>query len=320
MWDGVPWFVEGTATSEETLRLVVAAAAGGGEGIVAPADLVVRALEVPGSAVQVGTGAMIAARARSGAGGQAYAARLPTADLADIEPTTADGPRSDLIIARVEDPYGGETWPLPEDPAVGPYVFTRVIPDVPPGTTSVQDVDASSTAVTLARVDVPASTAVITQGMITDLRRLARPRVQTVRRYLHGVWSTPDDVGPITDVWEDFPLGARWEEPAPAWATHVTVHAYLTGVLHPDATEALVRLRVSAGEQLGDSFPLTSQHPGRHAAVCGHTFALAPAERGTVLPVAVQGIGTEGAAGLLRADAGTVLAVEITYHQAPVTA
>ncbi|MFE0058653.1 hypothetical protein [Streptomyces sp. NPDC059003] len=320
MWDGIPWFVEGTATSEETLRLVVAAASGGGEGIVAPADLVVSALEVPGPAVQVGTGAMIASRPGSGAGGQAYAARLPTVDLVDIEPTTADGPRSDLIIVRIEDPYGGETWPLPEDPSVGPYVHTRVISDVPPGTTSIQDVDASSTAVTLARVDVPASTSVITQGMVSDLRRLARPRSQTVRHYLHSAWATPDDLGPISDAWEDFPLGARWQEAVPAWATHVTVHAHLTGVLHPDATEAAVRLRVSVGEQFGGGFPLASQHAGRHAAFTGGTFALTPAERGTALPVAVQGIGTEGKTGVLRADDATVLAVEITYHQAPVTA
>ncbi|WP_030777675.1 hypothetical protein [Streptomyces sp. NRRL S-920] len=320
MWDGIPWFVEGTATSEETLRLVVAAAAGGGEGIVAPPDLVVTALEVPGSAVQVSTGAMIAARPRSGAGGEAYAARLPIADLADIEPTSADGPRSDLVIARIEDPYGGETWPLPEDPAVGPYVHTRVISDVPPGTTSLQDVDAASTAVTLARIDVPASTSVITQGMITDLRHLARPRSHTVRRYLHSVWPNPDDVGLLTDTWEDFPLGARWQEPAPPWATHVTVHAHLTGVLHADATEASVRLRVIVGEQVGGSFPLVSQHAGRHAAVCGHTFALPPADRGAVLPIAVQGIGTEGMSGVLRADNGTVLATEITYSQAPVVA
>ncbi|MEV0444617.1 hypothetical protein AB0I84_04350 [Streptomyces spectabilis] len=320
MWDGVPWFVEGTATSEETLRLVVAAAAGGGEGIVAPADLVVAALEVPGSSVQVGTGAMIASRPRSGAGGQAYAARLPTPDLADIEPTSADGPRSDLVIARIEDPYGGEMWPLPEDPAVGPYVHTRVISDVPPGAASIQDVDASSTAVTLARIDVPASTSVITQGMITDLRRLARPRSHTVRRYLHSVWPAPDDLGPIVDAWEDFPLGARWQESAPAWATHVSVHAYLTGLLHPDTAEASVRLRVTVGEQHGDSFPLTSQHIGRHGGVCGQTFMLTPAERGTVLPVAVQGIGTEGKSGVLRADDGTVLTVEITYSQAPVIA
>ncbi|MFD7763552.1 hypothetical protein ACFV4D_28135, partial [Streptomyces microflavus] len=71
-WDGIPWFVEGTAASEETLRLIVEAAAGGGEGIVAPADLRVSALDVPGAGVQVATGAMIARRRGMG-GSQSYA-------------------------------------------------------------------------------------------------------------------------------------------------------------------------------------------------------------------------------------------------------
>ncbi|XVV32779.1 hypothetical protein ACQPXT_00025 (plasmid) [Streptomyces sp. CA-100214] len=30
-WDGIPWFVEGTAASEETLRLFVDAAMGAGK-------------------------------------------------------------------------------------------------------------------------------------------------------------------------------------------------------------------------------------------------------------------------------------------------
>ncbi|MGW7090113.1 hypothetical protein ACWGH2_42390 [Streptomyces sp. NPDC054871] len=319
VWDGIPWFVENTAASEETLRLVVEAAACGGEGIVNPADLLVTALELPGSRVQVGAGAMIA-RVGAPASGQAYAARNPTVDFADIEPTTADGPRSDLVIVRIEDPFGGETWPAPEDPEVGPYVHTRVLSDVPPGTTSLRDVDASSTAVALARIDIPASTSVITPAMVTDLRQMARPRSQTVRRYLHSAWATPDDVGPVIDLWEDFPLGARWQESIPAWATHATVHAHLTGLLHPDAVAARGRLRITLGEQLGGGFPYMTAHAGRHAAMTGHTFPLSPAERGEVLPIAVQGIGTDGVTGLLRADDGTVLALEITFSQAPVIA
>ncbi|MFF8575557.1 hypothetical protein ACF06L_30500 [Streptomyces sp. NPDC015408] len=207
-WDGIPWFVEGTAASEETLRLVVDAAMGGGEGVVGPADLLVTALDAPSGAVQLGPGAMIAKRrAALGGGSQSYAARMPTVEQVDVAPTTVDGPRSDLVIARAEDPYGGETWPAPEDPAVGPYVFTRVIPDVPVGTTSVREVDPDSTAVTLARIDMPAGTTTTTSGMITDLRQLARPRSEAFRRYIPG-WPVPDELGAVTDAWEAFPLGA----------------------------------------------------------------------------------------------------------------
>ncbi|MGW0757184.1 hypothetical protein ACWD1Y_11950 [Streptomyces sp. NPDC002814] len=320
-WDGIPWFVEGTAASEETLRLVVEAAACGGEGIISPADLLVTALDAPALAVQVAPGAMVAKRrASTGGGNQSYAARMPTTEQVDIEPTSADGPRSDLIVARVEDPYGGESWPAPEDPTVGPYVYTRVIPDVPPGTTSILDIDPDSTAITLARVDVPVSTSIITAGMVTDLRQMARPRTQTSRRYLPGAWSTPDDLGPITDTWEGFPLGATWTEKAPEWATHVSVHVLITGLLHPDATEALGQLRVSFGEQQGASMPYGITQAGRIALQVGHKFLLDPIDRGQIRDIDVEGIGTSGVTGVLRADAYTVLSLEVTYSQEPVRA
>lgn len=319
-WDGIPWFVEGTAASEETLRLVVEAAACGGEGIVAPADLLVTALDAPDSAVKVGPGAMVAKRrAAAGGGGQSYAARMPTAELVDIEPTGADGGRSDLIIARVEDPYGGESWPAPTDPATGPYVFTRVLTDVPAGTTSVRDIDPDSTAVTLARIDIPAGTSSITAAMVTDLRQMVRPRTQTVRRYLPG-WSVPDDVGPVTDAWEIWPMGATWADWVPEWATHVAVHVLMTGVLHPDAAEAGGQVRVSFGEQHGMAMPYGASQAARVGLAAGHTFTLDPGDRGQMRDIDVEAIGTAGLTGVLRADAKTVLCVEVTYSQEPVRA
>ncbi|MEV8344541.1 hypothetical protein [Streptomyces niveus] len=317
-WDGVPWFVEGTSASEETLRLIADAAVAGGEGVIGPADLVVTALELPGSAVQVGTGAMIA-RYRTGGGGQAYAARMPTVELVDVEPTGADGPRTDLVIARIEDPYGGEGWPEPEDPSAGPYVFTRILTDVPAGTTSVHQVDDALTAVTLARIDVPAGTSTITQGMITDLRDLARPRSQTISGYLYGVWETPDEVGPLVE-WEEFPLGARWTHRAPEWATHATLDVQVTGLRHADAVPARGKLRVTAGEHLGAAAPYAAEAAGRVSAMARHVFTLDVGERGELVDVTMQGIGTEGIAGVLQADANTALHYTLTFHQAPVSA
>lgn len=319
-WDGIPWFVEGTAASEETVRLLAEVAAGGGEGIVGPADLRVSALGAPSGAVQLGPGAFVARRRAAGAASQAYAARLPVAEQVDIAPTGADGPRTDLVIARIEDPYGGETWPEPADPSSGPYVFTRVITDVTPGTRSILEVDPDSTAVTLARIDLPANTSAVTAEMVTDLRQLARPRSQTTRQYLHSVWSTPDDIGAITDAWEDFPLGARWQQPVPEWATHVQVHAMATGLLHPNSVEARGQLRVVVDEQNGIGMPYRVGSASRFNAQVGHTFVIEPADRGGSVPIAVQGIGTAGYTGVLQADGGSVLSVEISFSQLPVVA
>lgn len=92
-----------------------------------------------------------------------------------IAATGSAGGRSDLIVAQVEDPnMAGEPWQTPTNPAVGPYIFTRVIPNVPAGTTSLRPLGYSGrSAIVLARVDLPASTGTVTASMITDLRELA---------------------------------------------------------------------------------------------------------------------------------------------------
>ncbi|MFJ2225526.1 hypothetical protein ACIOFY_36490 [Streptomyces anulatus] len=316
-WDGIPWFIENTAASEETLRLIVEAAAGGGEGIVGPTDLRVSALDLPAAGVLVGTGAMIARR-RAAGGSQSYAARMETPDPVDIEPTGADGPRSDLIVARVEDPYGGEVWPEPVDPAVGPYVFTRVIPDVPPGTTSIRDIDPDSTAVTLARIDLPASTSAVTAARIVDLRQMARPRTESRRVYLSSAWSTVDELGPVTDIWEEFPLGARWSHTVPEWATHVGVHTQITGLRHPNTTLARGELRVYCGDEKGPGMQHLAEAAGRVVLQTGHTFLVPPESRGQAVTVGVEGKGSVGATGVIQADTATVVAVDIVYSQAPV--
>ncbi|MFJ4880073.1 hypothetical protein ACIP93_33365 [Streptomyces sp. NPDC088745] len=320
VWDGIPWFVEGTQASEETVRLLAEVAASGGEGIVGPADLQVRALAMPGPAVTVGAGAMVARRRASGPGRQSYAARNPTLDQVEIAPTGVDGPRSDLVIARIEDPYGGEVWPAPADPAIGPYVWTRVISSVPPGTRSIADIDPGSTAITLARVDLPAKTSAVTAAMITDLRQMAQPRIRTERAYLHSAWPTPDDLGLLPDVWEEFPLGARWEIGVPDWATHVNVHASMTGLLHPNSAEARGLIRVTHGAQLGTGLPFRINSPARVTLLSGHNFVVPPAERGTRAAVSVQATTAAGTTGLLQADTGTALSLEVTYSQAPVGA
>ncbi|MFD7764078.1 hypothetical protein, partial [Streptomyces microflavus] len=249
---------------------------------------------------------------------QSYAARMATTELVDIEPTAADGPRSDLIVARVEDPYGGEVWPEPADPTVGPYVFTRVIPDVPIGTTSIRDIEPDSTAITLARIDLEASTGSVTAPRIVDLRQMARPRTESRRLYLHSAWPTGDELGPVTDIWEEFPLGARWTQVVPEWATHVGVHTQITGVHHPNSTTARGELRVYAGDERGPGMPYLAEAAGRIGLQAGHTFLVPPEARGEILAVGVEGKGTVGVTGVLRADAGTVLAVDIVYSQAPV--
>lgn len=229
-WDSVPWLIGGGAEhSPEVARLLAYAATAGSEGIVEPGDLKVSALTVPGASVNVSPGAALIRNRASGGAQQTYVARNPTRDTAAVA-STGSSKRSDLIVAQIEDPYlAGEPWQDPANPKVGPYVFTRVIPNVPAGTTRLQDVAAYAgrSAVTLARVDIPANTAAITNAMIVDLRDVAQPKNR------EEAWVTNGPAG----------YGNVFETQDGVWKTLATLTT--TATIPEWATRALVRSSVS---------------------------------------------------------------------------
>ncbi|WGH20309.1 minor tail protein [Arthrobacter phage MaGuCo] len=236
-WDSVPWFVGGGAEhSPEVARLLAYAAVGGAEGLVNPEDLKVSPLAVPGGGIRVAPGAALIRNRAAGGDDQTYVARLPDTDTVTIAATGSGAGRTDLIVAQIEDPYmAGEPWQEPGDPKVGPYVYTRVIPNVPAGTKRLQDVAGYSgrSAITLARVTLPASTGTVTAGMITDLRDLARPR--TERRmttvYPSGARTAGNKLP--TTSYAPWPLKSA-QRPlveVPSWATKIDIVVHISGTL-----------------------------------------------------------------------------------------
>lgn len=174
-WDGRPWFIGGGAQhSPEVARLLAYASTGAAEGVVSPGDLKVAPTAVPGASVRVLAGAGLILNKAAGGSQQTYVAWNPSEDVVSIAATGSGSGRSDLIVARIEDPnMAGEPWAVPADRANGQYVFTRVISNVTPGTTTMPT---GQSGIPLARIDIPSSTGTITAGMIVDLRKLARPR------------------------------------------------------------------------------------------------------------------------------------------------
>ncbi|WP_394620955.1 hypothetical protein JNUCC0626_18230 [Lentzea sp. JNUCC 0626] len=226
MWDSVPWFVGGGAQhSPEVARLLAYAATSGAEGIVTPGDLKVVPLDIPGSSVRVMSGACLVLNKAAGGAQQTYVGRNPSVDLATIAATGSGSGRSDLVVARVEDPnMPGEPWADPADPASGPYIFTRVIPNVAPGTTTMP---AGQSGIPLARIDIPANTATITTSMIKDLRKLASPRAWSE----YDVQSPPagDYVLVTETAWHNWPVNGL-SVPVPKWATHAQASIHLNGI------------------------------------------------------------------------------------------
>ncbi|NHI16871.1 hypothetical protein [Microbacterium excoecariae] len=289
--DPVPWFVGGGAEhSPEVARLLAYAGTSGAEGIVSVGDLTVEPLAVPGTAVQVLPGAALVRNRAAGGDQQTYVARNPVSAQVDVAATGSGAGRSDLIVLRVEDPnMAGEPWQAPTDPASGPYVFLRVVSGVPAGTTRLQDVSgyAGQSAITLARVDVPASTGTITAGMITDLRQVAIPRRET-RMF---TFNPPDEryFNAGSSAWDGWPLqgsdsmGLFDQVEIPEWATHFQAVVSYTGVLAEGNTWGRTRLLIGDDPQLNVQATFNTPSAG------DLIFVMQAAEKGQV-PAGLRGV------------------------------
>ena len=232
-WDPVPFFVGGGAThSPEVARLVAYASTGAAEGIVSPGDLKVVPLSVPGSSVRVLAGAGLIPNRAAGGTQQTYAARNVSEDVKGVTATGSGSGRNDMVIARVEDPFmPGEPWADPSDPTVGPYVFTRILTNVPASAVASPEAAAAylasqgHSAIPLAGLILPSNTSTITTGMIRDLRKLARPRTQ---REIFMSNPTPEVAmnNELGTLWPDY----RPTVTVPSWATEAYVIATLSSV------------------------------------------------------------------------------------------
>lgn len=323
-WDSVPWFVGGGAQhSPEIARVLAYAAFGGAEGIVGPGDLVVKEQAVPDGTVQVLPGACSILNRASAQEYQAYVGRLPSADTVSISPTDATGGRSDLIVARIEDPWlAGEPWADPVDPTTGPYVFTRVIPNVPAGTTSLQEVNPGESGIALARIDLPASTGTVTQALITDVRALPRARRES-RLYVHNQASADNLLG---TTWENWPGEAAFDVEVPEWAVRVQIAGTFAGfkVSEPNGNggNVLGDFRASLGSLTTQVTRFNYSSPprlGKHDAgmtAVGDDLLVPESMRGTVQTLRPQGQKRSGASDLYT-DADQVTFFQVEFYEAP---
>jgi hypothetical protein len=326
-WDSVPWFVGGGAQhSPEVARLLAYAATSGAEGIVNVADLKVQPLAVPGGSVRVLPGAALIRNRAAGGDSQTYVARNPVEDVVAVAPTGSGLGRSDLIVAQIEDPYmAGEPWQDPADPTVGPYVFTRVIPNVPAGTTRLQDVPGYSgrSAVALARIDIPASTGTITSAMIKDVRRVANPRTRRQMVTIYPTGKIGDGTAQTmpTAGYSSWPITAdqRPTLDVPEWATKLDVVAHYSGVhfTMSGTADTVAGIRTGLGSNAADNGILIADTTGRgHYTLVG-SHAISAAQRGTSQTLNLQAVRSAGA-GIWRADYQTSIVIDWQFTEAPV--
>lgn len=243
---GVPWMIGGGQAQHaaDLGRIVAHAAFGGVEGVVGPLDLRILPLSTPGGAVRGMPGTCAVLNRSLGGDGQMYVNRNTQAVDVLINPTTSTGPRSDLVVAQVMDPYAaGEGWDVPADPANGPYMAFRVIEGVSPSTTSVAGTGLLTSAIALARIDLPSSTGTVESQHIKDLRQVAGSSTrlgEAVDSLAQRSWTSvqaladPNPGGTLlhtNTTYRTWPDEADWDVPIPSWATAADIEITLSPAL-----------------------------------------------------------------------------------------
>lgn len=319
-----PWFVGGGVNhSEELARLIAYVATDGGEGIVGPDDLKVTATGTGQVAIAPGACAII--NRASGALYESYAARNPASHQVAIPGTTASGTRSDLIIARIEDPFEtGEPWAVPPagELQTRGYVRTAVISNVPNTTVSLDDLSGHRyTAIPLARIDLPVSTSVVAQSHIVDLREMYRPTVEP---------GLSEIITPSTSMVLTSAGYTRWISNAdravrvPPWATHAKVRVLVGGVRYGvsgnTATSVLGNLRVMLGTLAGTAtqYSLDADAGVDTATLMFGTprLAIPKAQRGKTLTLSLQGMKSSGNTSI-SADSRSLVSVDLDWIKVP---
>lgn len=348
--DPVPWLVEGGAHhSAEVARLLAHVATGGQEGVLSATDLRVLALSTPGSTIRVMPGACVIKNRALASEQQSYMGRCSVEDDTIAIPASGSaGARTHLVVVRVENPYiSGEPWAAPPDIENGPYIYPRVIQDVPIGTRSVHELGLTYTAITLAKITVPANTATITQSMVTDLRSVVNPLTgpagpqgpagppgegggtdEVVANEFFDVVTHPGDSGTSDaldgstgSTWYTWPDAADWLVQVPPWATSADVVLTVSG-LRQESGGLWGQLRVQIDNGAATTPGVYWDFTGVEGWT-GHTMMAA----GTVtLPSSVRGktkrfraqaqiTGREGGGALIRWRRGSVAILQVVFKQ-----
>lgn len=236
--DPVPWAVGGGADhSPETARMDTWVKTRGAEGIAEPNSLRVWSESTPTTTIRVLPGGALINNRYPGGEYQSYTARNASQTSIPVTATGSSSGRTDLLVMRILDPqYEGQP---PADPNNFDYTRLELIEGVPAGTLTAKELNLGYPAIELAKLTLPAFTATVTQDMITDLRKVALPRVHEETRTL-SVTSPTDETLSATSLYPDggttWPLAAEdsWGFfDIPEWATRVKLIMTWSQIRHP---------------------------------------------------------------------------------------
>ena len=277
-FSGVPWAVGGGAViPEDVARMIPYFMFNKTEGVLGATDLEVKALAVPGGSVRISPGGFVVLGRGSGQFYEAYMGKNPQDHVIAVDPNNTASSRSDLVVARVIDPYvAGSPWNIPTDRANGPYVEPFIIQGVPSTTRTVRSLGNNWSAIDLARIDIPANTATIQTSHIVSLRSrvsASPPQVPPATTPppvpdIDIIIQNPENEfsylinGPSTEqtfataqqnVWRNWPAVSEVTVPIPPWATTMDVLFSLYNTMVDDDVWGETRVEIGSGEAYSGS-------------------------------------------------------------------
>lgn len=259
MPDNAIWAVTGPEHDARMARELAWIATGGQTGIVGPESLEVVAQSTPNGTVRIMPGGMsIAATSQSAAIGytsapwQSYMRAIYSPLTVEIDPTGSSGGRTDVVGIVVDDPEFEGTSP---DVDAHDYWRPHVVKNAGNNATRPEHfASLGRPFLPLAQVQIPSSTATVTNSMITDIRFLAVARTHTVELITPvNTGSGNIDIGPGQSSWFDLVEFSNIQ--VPQWATRCQIsmtisHAYAIngriGGLFRVATEGSNRMIATA--------------------------------------------------------------------------
>jgi len=303
-----PILTNGATHPASQFRMLVRDLARGAEGITEGDDLKVTQRSTPGGGVTVGDGSAVI-KGRDDAFQGHYSAC--NVGAVDVDLAAAGTARSDMVILRIEDPeYTGTL-----DPEVDQIAYFQVISNVSSSATAIPD---GRTGIPLARIDIPSSTATITDAMVHDLRKVANPRRQrTLLTQSPTALST--DISGTSGTFANFSTAAGWSVAIPDWAT-TAILSLSVGQLRYNTAAYFGQIRATFGASLTvQAVNLDDNQSGtrRATVVLGDTLTIPSAYRGTSQTLRFQACGLSPNTGKVGVDGSTTLVADVEFVEAP---
>lgn len=325
-----PWAVDGARIPAALARVASYAESGGVEGVISRADLKVSPLAVPGNGVTIAEGGALLLNRYQTTPSQSYSVLnvgAETLDAADMPPASGST-ATHLICVTVGDPefsQVGHPWMLATDPPAGEeetfqYVRFFVVRNVPAGTKSFRELGFHYPAYALARVTIPANTTTITAAMITDLRKLARPR--SVEEIFNASVSSSNNLNggaAGAGAFENWPNTANFAVDVPEWATVAKVFGYVANVVHSHAGAGSVRISFDSGGSTPETYINEDDPTGgisRKGYNIGGAVSVDAAKRGTTQTIRIQGsVANDNSKTFLATDSRTSSMIRVRFEE-----